>query len=473
MQQRLNETSVTEPTHSLSLKMRWFWLAVWVSVGAVGCNAPKDNLALFNRQVEAGQFALASSFAEGKLSRGDTPRGDDLLWTLQLGATERLQGRYAESSAWFDKSEGMLQYFATDNAGAAHAAAAAVVNDNVIPYNGSIYDGIMVNTYKALNFMRLGNHDLARVEFNRALDRQRRAKEDFNKQIQAVRNELDKNQHSSLARRSAENADLRAKLEQSYPSLYSFEAYPDFVNPFSTYLAGVFFTVINDYSKASDVLKESTGMLPNHPGVMRDFAEVEQALNTGSTINPTVWVFFENGLGPVKEEFRVDLPLFIVTDKVRYFGIALPRLVFRPAAAPHLDIRAEGRSYVTEPVGDMDRIIQTEFKKEFDGILLRAILSATAKAAAQYALEENNAQAAAILMAFYNYATTAADVRIWSSLPKNFQATRLARPADGRLILAAGQQTPITVELGDCTHAIVYVKMVSSYATPTVELITF
>lgn len=455
------------------LKMRLVGLAVCFAVGAAGCNAPRDNLAVFNRQFETGQFALASAFAQEKLSKGDSPKGDDLLWALQLGAAERMQRRYAESNAWFDKSEDMLRYYATDNAGVARAVAAAAVNDNVIPYSGSIYDGIMVNTYKALNFMRQGNHELARVEFNRALDRQRRAKEDFGRQIQAVRDEVDKNQHSQMAHRSVENADLRSRLEQTYPNLYHFEAYPDFVNPFSTYLAGVFFTVINDYPKASDLLKESTGMLPNNTVVMRDFAEVEQALNTGSKIDPSVWVIFENGVGPVKEEFRIDLPLFVVTDKVRYFGIALPQLVFRPAAAAHLDVRSGGQSYVTEQVADMDRVIQTEFKKEFEGILLRAILSATAKAAAQYAFEDNNAQAAAILMALYNFATTAADVRIWSSLPKNFQATRFARPADGQVFLTAGQQAPITVQLPDCTHAIVYVKMVSSYAAPTVELITF
>lgn len=454
-------------------KMRWLPLAaVWAAIAAGGCNAPREHLAAFNRQFETGQWASASSYAQRKISKGQTPKGDDLLWALQLGATERMQGRYAESTAWFDKAEEMMQYFATDPAAIARSVAAAAVNENVVPYTGSIYDGIMVNTYKALNFLCEGNAELARVEFNRAMDRQRRAKEDFAKQIQAVRDELDKNQHSTLARRSTENADLRARLQQRYSSLYSFEAYPDFVSPFSTYLAGVFFAATGDYAKASDLLKESAGMLPGNHAVLQDFAEVEQALNTGLSLPPTVWVFFENGLGPVKEEVRLDLPLFVVTNNVRYFGIALPMLVFRPAATAYLDLRAGGQSYQTEPVADMDRIIQTEFKNEFDGIVLRSVLSATAKAAAQYALERNKTEAAAILMALYSYATTSADVRIWSALPKNVQAARLPRPADGRLILAAGQ-TPMTVQLPDCRHAIVYVKMVSSRTNPTIELITF
>ncbi len=454
-------------------KYRWFLVALCIVIGVGGCNTPRDNLAVFNRQFEKGQFQPATAFAAQKISKGDTPRGEDLLWSLQLGVAERIQGRYVESNQWFDKSEQMLQYFATQNAEMARSIAAAAVNDNVIPYTGSIYDGIMVNTYKALNFMQLGNYELARVEFNRALDRQRRAKEDFNSQIQAVQSELNKNQSTKMAQDSIENKDLRSKLEHTYPSMFNFEAYPDFINPFSTYLAGVFFAATNDYPKSSDLLKESAGMLPGNQTVLQDFAAVEEALNQNTTLNPTVWVFFENGLGPVKDEVRIDLPLFIATDKVRYFGIALPQLVFRPAATSSLDIRSNGQSYTTEMLADMDRVIQTEFRKDFDGILLRAIIAATAKAAAQYALEENNASTAAILVALYNFATTAADVRIWSALPKNFQIARIPRPEDGQLVISSGTRPEATVQLPRCTHAIVYVKMVSSNATQTVDLITF
>lgn len=451
---------------------RWIWAAV-CAAALCGCNTPRDNLAVFNHHYQSDQLRPAATFAESKISGRSTPGRDDLLWALQLGAVLHHQQHFDQSVYWFDKAEDMLRHYTLQNDQIAQAIAAAVVNDNLTPYTGTIYDGILVNTYKALNFIRTGRDDLARVEFNRAVDRQRRAKEDFAHRIKEVQDKLNDNPHSSLARRSLESDRLRRQLEQTYSSLMDFEAYPGFVNPFTTYLAGVFFAATNDYPKASDLLRESTGMLPDNPFVLRDFAEVEQALNTGTAIHPTVWVFFENGLGPLKEEIRLDLPLFIATDRVYYFGIALPQLVFRPAAAAQLDIRADGQSYRTEPVADIDRIVQTEFKEAFDGILLRSILSATGKAVAQYALERHQKSTAAVLMALFSYATTAADVRIWSALPKNFQAARLDFPADGRLIVAAGRHPPITVELGDCTHAIVYVKMTSSTATPGVDVIPF
>ena len=81
----------------------------------------------------------------------------------------------------------------TETQGRVHTSAASVVvSDNIVPYLGEEYDGIMINTYKALNFMALGDNDLARVEFNRALDRQRRAKEKFAKEIAKIKDEMDK-----------------------------------------------------------------------------------------------------------------------------------------------------------------------------------------------------------------------------------------------------------------------------------------
>lgn len=45
----------------------------------------------------------------------------------------------------------------------------------------------MVNTYKALNYASLHDSANTRVEFNRALDRQRRAKDYFRSEIQKKR----------------------------------------------------------------------------------------------------------------------------------------------------------------------------------------------------------------------------------------------------------------------------------------------
>jgi hypothetical protein len=371
----------------------------------------------------------------------------------------------------------MLNFFDYQNK-TADLVAAMAVSENIVPYLGEEYDGIMVNTYKALNFMALGDNELARVEFNRALDRQRRAKEKFAKEIAKLQNELDQAQEKedSQVKKNVDNPEIQQLIEQRYPGIYNFKAYPDFVNPFTTYIAGVFFDLIGDHSKAAPLLKEAYGMVSDNEYLAEDIAVTEQVLDGQKELKDTVWVVFENGMGPVKEEFRIDIPLFVETKKVKYVGIALPKLIFREQAYSSLTIMAAGHNYTTEQVADMDRVIQTEFNKDFKGILTRAIISMTAKAVAQYALEKQDKSSstlASFLVAAYSYATTAADVRIWTTLPKDFQVARFPMPVDGLIMIEPPGGESFQIKIPPCKNSLVYVKIPFRQAKPVYDLLTY
>ena len=453
------------------------FLFVLLLIVFTGCNAPKSQLSTFGEYFRGSDYEKSIEFAQSKISNSKNPKKEDLLWTLQLGALERLRQNYRQSNNYFDRSEEMLNYFDYQNQ-AIDSAAAIAVNENIIPYLGEEYDGIMVNTYKALNFMALGDNDTARVEFNRALDRQRRAKEQFAQEIEKLQNELDKKQQKegSQVKKNVDNPEIDQLINSRYPGLYEFEAYPDFVNPFTTYIAGVFFNLIGDHSKAVTFLKESYGMVRDNEYVARDLAVTEEVLDGRTDLKDTVWVVFENGMGPVKEEFRIDIPLFIASDEVKYFGIALPRLVFREQAYPYLSIKAGGKNYDTQIVANMDRIVQTEFSKDFKGILTRAIMSATAKVVAQYALDKDDDSSPKLVSLFatiYSYATTAADVRIWTTLPKNFQIARLPIPPDRLITIAPPGGESFPVEIPACKNAFVYVRIPQKQTRQVLDLITY
>ena len=441
-----------------------------------GCNVPKDHLTTFNGHFERFDYENSALLAEGKISKRKNPKGEDLLWALQLGTVERIRQDYRKSTECFDKAEAMLKYY-DEQTRIGDGIGSTIVNENIIPYRGEEYDGIMVNVYKALNFMVEGKMDLARVEFNRALDRQRRAKEKFNEEIKKLRSELEKEQQQNeFSKSNVENPQTSELLAQKYPNLYNFEAYPDFVNPFATYLAGVFFNLVSDHSKAVDLLKESYGMVGNNAYIAEDLGITEGILDGKGRLEDTVWLIFENGLGPVKKEFRLDIPLFVATDKVKYVGIALPELEFRDRAYQYLVAEVDGKDYKTCLVSDMDRVVRTEFSKDFKGILTRAIISATAKVVAQYALEKQDSSKssiASLLMAAYSYATTAADVRIWTSLPKDFQIARFPKPENGTLKVTPTGSVPFEINIPDCNNVIVYVRITTSQAKPIFEVITF
>ncbi len=444
-----------------------------------GCNPAKTNLAVFDYRFEAADYSQAGIFAQQKIRKGKTPAGDDLLWTLQLAAAERMQLNHPQAIASFDKAEEMLNYYAPQSE-LVDAVGSTIVNDNLIPYKGEEYDGIMVNTYKALDFLAEKNLDLARVELNRALDRQMRAREHFNEEIRKLEAKLEKQKQKSNydVKALADDSNTLARVNALYPNIDQFKPYPDFVNPFTTYLAAVYFALVGEYERASYLFKESAGMVPDNDYIAKDLLLTDDVIAGKAKLENMVWVIFENGLGPVKEDVRIDLPLFLTASRVQYVGIALPRLRLRDFAYPCLILETDDGRCPTKQVADMDRVIQTEFKKDFKGILARAIASAVLKSVAQSAVHNRSdndlaSGLATVLVGLYSYATTAADVRIWTALPKDFQVARCPIPQERRLKIAPAGGAPFEVNIPTCSNAIVYVKIVRAGASPVYEVLAF
>jgi hypothetical protein len=443
-----------------------------------GCNPTMNDLGVFNNHFEAGDFKQAGQFAENKIKKDKNPSGSDLLWALQLAASKRADSNHADSIATFDKAEEMMNYFVS-NSEVIDTVGSTIVNDNVVPYKGQEYDGIMVNTYKALDFLAEKKPDMARVEFNRALDRQTRAKEHFNEEIRKLEAKLDKEKEETDtdARAMADDPQTMATVNANYPNLNQFEPYPDFVNPFTTYLAGIYFLLVGENSRAADLLKETAGMVPDNDYVKNDLVFADDVAAGKVKLENQCWVIFENGLGPTKGEIRIDLPLILVSDRVTYTGVALPQLCPRSVAYPYLTIKTDDGEYQTSQVADMERVIETEFNKDFKGILIRAIASATVKTAAQAVLSNDKdndvGRVASILVGVYSAATTAADVRIWTALPKDFQVARFALPKNSPLLVFTPGNTPFEVNIPPCRNAIVYIRIINAGATPVCEVLAF
>jgi hypothetical protein len=450
------------------------FFAVVMSLPLVcGCNTPREQLLTFNKYFESSDFNSAALFAEKNIKQRKNPDGEDLLWTLQAAAARRILQDYNSSTQLFDNAEKHLQYYDL-RFSAGDEIAAIAVNDNIMPYKGEEYDGVMANTYKALNLLSENKPDLARVEFNRALDRQRRTKEKFEKEIKETKEKIDKMPCGNLINSTISDPNMGKTLHDKYPQLYEYQAYKDYTNPFVTYLASIYFNSVGDSSTARDLLKETYGLVPENKYVEAEFEETEKLLDKNENFKNTVWLIFENGLGPVKEEFRIDLPLFVATSQVLYAGIALPKLQYRDAAFPYLQIEADGARYNTAVVSNMDRVIHSEFKKDFESILTRAIISTTAKVAAQYVLSSQDSTAAtigSIMIAAYSFATNAADVRIWTSLPKDFQITKFPKPQNKILKITPLNSETFDIELPQCNNVLIYVKITQRNAKPVYNII--
>ncbi|NTU53854.1 MAG: hypothetical protein HGA97_09205 [Chlorobiaceae bacterium] len=455
-------------------------LALFCLHPLLGCSSvyQAERFEAFNASFAQGQYSTAAAL--------ELQHPPSLLGNLQAAAALRYAAQYERSNALFDECEVAIKASneRSFSSGVAGTLGSVLINDTVVEYRAAEYDGVMVNTYKALNFWKTGQPDLARVEFNRAMDRQRRARERFAEEIQKLKTEIAQKQASEInnARqqrrpsldyaRNVSNPEIDAIIRKTYSGLDEFNAYPDFTNPFTTYLAGLFFMSQKEYSKASTLLKEAYGMTASNGVVQSDLFWVEQALNGRPPGEHAVWVIYENGLGPVRGEYRIDLPLYMYSEKVYYSGIALPMLIFRERAASSLSVSSgtEGAEK-TVFMASMDRVAQTEFRKRYPSIVTRSVISAMLKTYGQYEARQQLGVLGGVAAGLFQRATTSADLRVWSALPKEFQVARVGVPRNGRLLLSTSNGITLEIIVPSDRSSIVYVKQPTAAVVPVYEII--
>jgi len=361
--------------------------ALLVSCASTQKSARKDLDA--NLQVGNTEQAIVMATDKADLDVEKNELGNQ-LWGMQSASLYRLTKQYDQSNKFFDLIEDVMYQEDTESvlAEGAETFGSILTNDSFLDYEQTMYDSIMVNTYKALNFTALGDLENARVEWNRSDDRQRRAADYFAEKINGKKEEIAKEAEKEKEE-SGQNIDenVNKSLSQSEQLLAQqgidmsgWKAYDGYVNPFSTFMHGLFFMLTAqdkaDVNKAIDSFKRVQG-ITNSEAASQTLLLAKDVLNgrkSKDNLNK-VWVIFENGRAAVKEEMRIDLPLFLVSGNVSYVGMALPKIEEQYDYFNTLKIgNAE-----TEVIADMDRIIKAEFKEEFPLILTREITRATAK----------------------------------------------------------------------------------------------
>lgn len=450
-----------------------------IGVTASGCSSHASRLRNFNEAYYFGQVQTAEDFAAKHAKLEDT--NGRLLWKLQLASVQRDLKKYESSNHVFDLSESALKTYDLQKLDRKFGKESTQVflNDAEVPFEGNEYDRIMINTYKAMNFLAMSEFADARIEFNRALDRQTDALRRFEDEIQEQEEAI--GSAKPHVQETLNQGELEEIIRARYKNLDAYSLYPNYVNPFTTYLAGLFFLLDQDPSKATNILKEAYGMNQDSPLILRDFYDADQGIMPENQL----WVIVENGLSPDTVEERIDIPIFTPELQLFYAGIALPKLIERPLAYRNIEIVADDEFYPTEVVCNMDAVVWQEFDHHFKGELQREITRAILKSGSQAALfgitqhnaNGDSAEIFSIIAQFIAAAlaeeTTKADVRYWSTLPKQFESVRMNIPEDRVVTLFGDDLALASVEIPECQNAILFVKIPSPEASPILHLVPF
>lgn len=360
---------------------------------------------------------------------------DDFLWALQSGVLAYQLGDFESAREHLDGAEIFFEGTSGENAfnGGFKTFASIIISNGMFKYNGAFYESVFANHYKALNAIMTGDFQSARVEFNRANDRQRRAKDYFSdyiskrdESISESKGEYDKKTQSVDLDKSYEKATSIYGVH--YQNLRRFQAFEGFVNPYISYISGIFFLAQRDYGKAQDLLKESYA-ITNNKAILQDIAILEKRkrdlVAEGGKFY--TWIIIEEGRIPKKEEIRFDLPLFFLNAGVLSFNIALPVLRESYAYSTNYNVKSNAKYKPIKAfeIADISPLVANEFNIELPYIITTALLSSSYKAYLQYALSENLGFLGALGGAIFSHFSTNADIRSVRILPLRFYALRI------------------------------------------------
>lgn len=277
-----------------------------------------------------------------KMADQNANNKDTVIWRLEEGAVLRGAGKYEESNKAFDQAQDKIdQYSQEAKVRVGQEAGALLSNQANLAYEGRSYDGVMLNTYKALNYLQLGEPDKARVELIRAYQRQQDAVEANQKRIAKVQEEAAKNKDKKTMDKAEADPKFKAQMQGAYTNLDNLKPYANYVNPFTVYLDGLFFMADavdgSDLERARKSFERVVGFDPDNEYVKQDLAMVD-GLIQGKPLPPTTYVIFETGCAPVRDQIRISIPIIIT--KVSYVGAAFPTLKPQGNYYPSLTVSA-------------------------------------------------------------------------------------------------------------------------------------
>jgi hypothetical protein len=447
-----------------------------------GCSVDyRHHIEAITLNYQHGNYSAAASeaYAAAVHAEKDDKR-DQLVLLLETGTTERMVNAIPQSTQAFDHADELFNYYdSLAKTRISKETTAAFLNQAALDYEGTGYDRIMTNVYKALNYLDQNDKDNARIEIHRIADSQRKDEQRWADQLRQSQQAAKEN-NADVARAESDPgvqqgtngllADFNTPDDEAALRNLSPKAVYD--NPYAEYLQGLFY-LYSDYSGDREIgrvaLRNAAGMMQGNEYAVADAHFADIAANGGS-IPPRTYVIFETGMAPRRIGVQIYIPVYI--QGANMITIAFPCLKKVDEHVDYLMASAGANTYQTRILANMDAIVAREFKNELPTIITRAVISATLKAALTYGADQaaRNSDAwvqigTQVSMLVYQGITNEADTRTWRTLPKYVELASFPTPSDGNvgLSLPNGMPTP-SVKVTPGKSTLIWVRCPSVFA---------
>ncbi len=434
------------------------FIAVVVVPGMTGCSMfhgshdqKQQMIKMYNGAYYDRAYDEASDYMG---SRSGT--GDELMWLLECGMIAFSYEHYKESLDFFTRAETLAEDYenrATINLRWAVAeTGAAYTNANALPYEGNFFEKMLINYYKALNYYALEEPEAAAVELRRLRHRQKNVEREFQEDIYKITQQNYSTGDSQFNGNEiigtevvVSDKDILAKNCNDKLGLY--------LVPSVSFLSAALYLKDGNYSEALVDYRKLYQADNTNPFYRRGLVTCANAIGSNppqelaqekpydfKLQDDSVFILFENGLSPAREERLVEL---FLPPPVGYVGFAYPVLQYYPDKIKNVKFFGTGDVELgdTMKFADMNQIVSNNLSNEMPLILTRAMVSVMVKEATSITMQMVAQQLGgetAMWMVFiganiFKKAVNRADTRCWETLPQEYQGGLIKRPKDGIL----------------------------------------
>ncbi len=392
-----------------------------------GCASYYTRMAKFQDHLYEGELQKAQKLLESdKKSESNRNR---LLHYLNRGYISWLLTNNQTSNEYFEVADHMIEDYVNKPSS---IALSLVTNPSVKPYQPEDFEAVMLNYFKAMNFIYLQDYEAAMVECRRINIR-------LNKLNDKYKDHQNKYQEDAFAHLVM---GLLYDADGDYNN--AFIAYRNALNLYQ-----------GDYAKYFNMevplqLKQDLLRAAYLTGFFDEVRKYEKEFNItyqhNSNPTPELVFFWLNGLGPVKaewsinftsvqneagvltlvnEDFGINYPIYLgnrddqersALENLRFLRVAFPKYNERLPVFDHAVIKTMDDQY---PLMIAQNINEIAFKSLHDR-LLREIGNSLARLATKKALEmlaSEQDEALGAVVSLTNALTEKADTRNWQTLP--------------------------------------------------------
>ncbi len=411
--------------------------------------------------------------------------GDEIMWQLEAGAIYFNTQQYDKSVEHFKRAEELIEQYdqraLISLKDGSEEGAALVTNLNALPYRGFCRDRVALSIYKSLAYLGVGNEEAFRAQLRRLRDEQKKVQDEFQKFFDAQQAQVDaakKKNPDAAAKANAntiekisadsQNKEFNAGLKNSRQ--VANKGYGDFLNPMAIFLSGLGLVRDGNFENARIDFQRLYEAMPNSQLTKQYYVsvlkkakrEVPEELKDVEAFDfplerDCLYVVLANGRSGAFKQIAIYFPVMV----------AWPMCEFYPAPYSALAATANGKTYQSTTIANMDGIIAQEFDQRLPAMITRIILATAIKDGARYtatyvAAQENDLLAAGVFAgtSIYTALMNTADTRSWEILPKEFQITQLPMPQDRKVSikLLGGRSYTKEIDLPNANSAIIFVN---------------